>query len=130
MAEKLKEKIANVAEGCIITAMIVPLFLGYALVVAPALYLLYREPKVRQQPIIPRLTRRGKIRFLEKQLKRADKAIGRRSIYYFSFNDRFKPDFNDILSEEREVMQKLIPLYQTAGRKEDAEKLNSYLNKS
>ena len=130
MAEKLKEKIANVAEGCIITTMIVPLFLGYALVVAPALYLLYREPKVRQQPIIPRLTRRGKIRFLEKQLKRADKAIGRRSIYYFSFNDRFKPDFNDILSEEREVMQKLIPLYQTAGRKEDAEKLNSYLNKS
>ncbi len=130
MKEKFKEKIENVAEGCAIAAMCVPLLLGYALVVAPALYLLYREPKVRQQPIIPRLTTRGKIRFLERQLKRADKAIDRRSIYYFSFNDRFKPDFNDIISKEREVMQKLIPLYQITGRKEDAEKLNSYLNKS
>ncbi len=95
--------------------------------------------QISSVPLIPRLTSRGKIRFLEKQRSKINRKLSKKSAHYALFTSDIGSvgNYNQegFMSywrrqsepSKRKIIQKLIPLYEAVGRTEDVNRLKTYL---
>lgn len=97
--------------GCLLSGALMALTFPFLI---PAIYLAFKEPSVKIRPRF----RKPTIKFYERQLKRAEDVIFQRERTAAIFSDPYPaPPLNlsDIHYKKRQLLEKVIPLYEAEG---------------